>query len=113
MSSILDFRGLYFCAAYLPANNLSRISTIYLWGYWKGSENGQVVTIVKKNDILITCVTDFYFPIKKPVCEYRFTQVVKKVYVTITDDNVLYDCKEFLLNKFLMGCDLKREDTGF
>jgi hypothetical protein len=24
MSSILDFRGLYFCAAYLPANNLRK-----------------------------------------------------------------------------------------
>jgi hypothetical protein len=45
LSSILDFRGLYFCAAYLPANNLRRISTIYLRGYWKGSENGRVVTI--------------------------------------------------------------------
>jgi hypothetical protein len=46
VSSILDFRGLYFCAAYLPANNLRRISTTYLRGYWKGSENGRVVTIV-------------------------------------------------------------------
>ena len=45
MSSILDFRGLYFCAAYLPANNLRKISTTYLRGYWKGSENGRVVTI--------------------------------------------------------------------
>jgi hypothetical protein len=45
MSSILDFRELYFCAAYLPTNNLRRISTIYLRGYWKGSENGRVVTI--------------------------------------------------------------------
>jgi hypothetical protein len=43
--SILDFRGLYFCAAYLPANNLRKISTTYLRGYWKGSENGRVVTI--------------------------------------------------------------------
>jgi hypothetical protein len=53
MSSILDFCELYFCVAYLPANNLRRISTTYLRGYWKGSENGQVVTIVpipgKKN----------------------------------------------------------------
>jgi hypothetical protein len=45
MSAILDFRGLYLCAAYLPTNNLRRISTIYLRGYWKGSENGRVVTI--------------------------------------------------------------------
>ena len=45
LSSILDFRGLYFCAAYFPANNLKRISTTYLRGYWKGSENGRVVTI--------------------------------------------------------------------
>jgi len=45
MSSILDFRVLYFCAAYLPANYLRRISTIYLRGYCKGSENGRVVTI--------------------------------------------------------------------
>ena len=45
MSSILDFRGLYFCAAYLPANNLRRISTIYLRGYWKGNENDRLVTI--------------------------------------------------------------------
>ena len=45
MSSILDFRELYFCTAYLLANNLKRISTIYLRGYWKGSENGRVVTI--------------------------------------------------------------------
>ena len=48
VSSILDFRGLYFCAAYLPANNLRRISTTYLRGYWKGSENGRVVTIGAK-----------------------------------------------------------------
>jgi uncharacterized protein YPO0396 len=34
-----------FCAAYLAANNLRRISTTYLRGYWKGSENGRVVTI--------------------------------------------------------------------
>ena len=47
MSSILDFRALYVCAAYLPANNLRRISTIYVRGYWKGSENGRVFTIVK------------------------------------------------------------------
>ena len=26
---MLDFRGLYFCAAYLPANYLRKISTIY------------------------------------------------------------------------------------
>ena len=45
MSSILDFRGLYFCAAYLPANSLRRISTIYLRGYWKGNENDRLVTI--------------------------------------------------------------------
>jgi hypothetical protein len=31
MSSILDFRGLYFCAAYLPANYLRKISTIYTY----------------------------------------------------------------------------------
>jgi hypothetical protein len=42
----LDFRGLYLCAAYLPANNLRRISTTYLRSYWKGSENGRLVTIV-------------------------------------------------------------------
>ena len=45
MPSILDFRGLYFCAAYLPANNLRRISTTYSRGYWEGSENGQVAMI--------------------------------------------------------------------
>jgi hypothetical protein len=45
MSSILDFRGLYFCATYLPANYLRKMSTIYLRGYWKGSKNGRVVTI--------------------------------------------------------------------
>ena len=45
MSSILDFRGLYFYAAYLPANNLRRISTIYLRGYWKGNENDRLATI--------------------------------------------------------------------
>ena len=47
LPSILDFRGLYLCAAYLPAKNLRRISTTYLQvrGYWKGSENGRVVTI--------------------------------------------------------------------
>ena len=45
MSSILDFRGLYYCAALLPANNLRRISTIYVRGYLQGSENGRVVTI--------------------------------------------------------------------
>jgi hypothetical protein len=45
LSSILNFRGLYFCAAYPPANNLRIISTTYLRGYWKGSDNGRVVTI--------------------------------------------------------------------
>ena len=53
MSSILDFRELYFCVAYLPANNVRRMATTYLRGYWKGSDNGRVVTIVpipgKKN----------------------------------------------------------------
>jgi hypothetical protein len=49
MSSILDFRGLYFCAAYLPANNLRRISTIYLRGYWKGNENDRLVTIASEH----------------------------------------------------------------
>jgi len=41
-----SIRGLYFCAAYLPANNLRRMYITYLRGYWKGSENGRVVTIV-------------------------------------------------------------------
>ena len=41
MSSILDFRGLYFC----PANNLRRISTMYVRGYLQGNENGRVVTV--------------------------------------------------------------------
>jgi len=45
MSSILDFRGLYFRAAKLPANNLRRIYTIYVRAYLQGSENGRVVTI--------------------------------------------------------------------
>ena len=49
MSSILDF-----CAAYLPANNLRRISTIYLRGYWKGSENGRGVTIDLKGTHKVT-----------------------------------------------------------
>ena len=31
--------------AKLPANNLRRISTIYIRGYLQGSENGRVVTI--------------------------------------------------------------------
>jgi hypothetical protein len=30
---------------YLPANNLRRISTMYVRGYLQGSENGRVVTI--------------------------------------------------------------------
>jgi hypothetical protein len=30
----------------LPANNLKRISTMYVQGYLQGSENGRVVTIV-------------------------------------------------------------------
>jgi hypothetical protein len=29
----------------LPANNLRRISTMYVRGYLQGSENGRVVTI--------------------------------------------------------------------
>jgi len=45
MSSILDFCGLYFCAAKLPANSLRRISTIYVRGYMQGNENGRVLTI--------------------------------------------------------------------
>ena len=31
---------------YLPANNLRRISALYVRGYLQGSENGRVVTIV-------------------------------------------------------------------
>jgi hypothetical protein len=31
----------------LPANNLRRISTMYVRGYLQGSENGRVVTIVR------------------------------------------------------------------
>jgi len=47
MSSILDFCGLYFCAAKLPANNFRIISSIYVRGYLQGSENGRVVTIAR------------------------------------------------------------------
>ena len=47
MSFILDFRGLYFCAA----NNLRRISTMYVRGYLQGSENGRVVTIAIYSDL--------------------------------------------------------------
>ena len=55
MSSILDFRGLYFGAVYLPASNLRRISTIYLRVYLPGSENGRVVRIG------ISCVSFYDF----------------------------------------------------
>ena len=56
----LDFRGLYFCAAYLPANNLRRISTTYLRGYWKGSENGRVVTIGNVHVKILSCIDDHF-----------------------------------------------------
>ena len=52
VSSILDFRGLHFCAASLQENNLRRISTTYLRGYWKDSENGRVVTIASGTLVL-------------------------------------------------------------
>jgi hypothetical protein len=55
MSSILDFRWLYFFGAYLPANNLRIIYTIYVRGYLQGSENGRVVTIA--------CKTRYHFAI--------------------------------------------------
>ena len=61
MSSILDFRGLYFCGlnlTYLPANNLRRISTMYVRGYLQGSENGRVVTIDQKGDFHVS-LTEF------------------------------------------------------
>jgi hypothetical protein len=46
MSSILDFRGLFFVRLNLTSgNNLRRISTMYVRGYLQGSENGRVVTI--------------------------------------------------------------------
>ena len=34
----------------LPANNLRRISTMYVRGYLQGSENGRVVTIGTDTD---------------------------------------------------------------
>ena len=37
--------------AYLPANNLRRISTMYVRGYLQGSENGRVVTIDIEYDL--------------------------------------------------------------
>jgi hypothetical protein len=36
----------------LPANNLRRISTMYVRGYLQGSENGRVVTIVGTTRLL-------------------------------------------------------------
>jgi hypothetical protein len=73
MSSILNFRGLYFCAAYLPANNLRRISTIYLRGYWKGSENGRVVTIDKYASL---------YKIDKINNDYNNSQVPHRSHIT-------------------------------
>ena len=38
---------------YLPANNLRRISTMYVRGYLQGSENGRVATIDTKVDYFL------------------------------------------------------------
>ena len=47
LSSI--FSWTIFLCAYLPENNLRRIATTYLRGYWKASENDRVVTIGSAN----------------------------------------------------------------
>ena len=50
---------------YLPANNLRRISTMYVRGYLQGSENGRVVTI--NNAPLTTTLFFFYWKANKDV----------------------------------------------
>jgi hypothetical protein len=78
MSSILDFRGLYFCAAYLPTHNLRRISTIYLRGYWKDSENGRVVARTRSvlNRIMLRVLPILFFS-THPVNIAKFTEMRK------------------------------------
>jgi hypothetical protein len=48
----------------LPANNLRRISTMYVRGYLQGSENGRVVTIYlvdgQSHEILKPAISGFY-----------------------------------------------------
>ena len=44
----VDYIFVRLSLTYLPANNLRRISTMYVRGYLQGSENGRVVTIVPK-----------------------------------------------------------------
>ena len=51
----IGFSWTIFCAAYLPANNLRRIPTIYVRGYLQGNENGRVVTIVMQSFPSYTC----------------------------------------------------------
>ena len=41
----MDYIFVRLSLTYLPANNLRRISTMYVRGYLQGSENGRVVTI--------------------------------------------------------------------
>jgi hypothetical protein len=50
----VDYIFVRFNLTYLPANNLRRISTMYVRGYLQGSENGRVVTI----DVLCACVSE-------------------------------------------------------
>jgi hypothetical protein len=78
MSSILDFRGLYFCA--------KRISTMYVRGYLQGSENGRLVTIAFGDVLNIlqerhihTLIFFFFFKSKFQDLKNKF-QETKKIY---------------------------------
>jgi len=49
---------------WLPANNLRRISTMYVQGYLQGCENGRVVTIVSDGTQTITNVIYYLMALK-------------------------------------------------
>jgi len=105
MSSILDCCGLHFCAAYFPENNLRRISTTYLRGYWKGSENVRVVTIASKD------WKAKWFEIlgrKKTKGPKQDSQSNLRGYHTLQGDNSLKSVERFDHMMFVCRCQASR-----
>ena len=60
----------------LPANNLRRISTMYVRGYLQGSENGRVVTIAMKAAFSIQSCRSCYAT--QHLCQRSFYQILVK-----------------------------------
>ena len=70
---------------YLPANNLRRISTMYVQGYLQGSENGRVVTIEIEESVGPTTLgRDWALPCLIPVLN-QYNNKIPKAINTITN----------------------------